>query len=447
MPGAIPKIIHHVWVGPNPLPAEEAEWIQSWKDKHPDWEFKLWTNENLPELPDNCLQALDCCERYPAFQADIIRYVVLLRFGGLYLDTDMKCVLPVDRLLEDVDFVALNPGGEWICNGFIGCSPQHPVLSLAVKNIRPFEVRRGPRDSATVRFGPAYLTEQLKDYAGEVSDRFVYEDYPCDGVRILNADYWRRGSELCHFVHYARMSWSNPSSPDSREVYTTCPTCLRRSQVATEWTHNLVASMHQAFLSFKGKHKGESAILFATGPSLEDFSYELLPENPSVRVGTNSIIYRDDFELDYYWCGDRRTFDIPEQERYLKAILAKSGDMQVFCCTSVDGWVHPRSFTSEHARMMGAVECSQSVVSGEDAFASDLATMPVYNYSIVFPAMQFLLYTGVQKIYIVGCDCTLDPVLVEHWYFLAKFKDDKYPDVEIVSVNPRKLEGLFTDIE
>ena len=57
----IPKIFHHVWIGPNPMPKEEIEFRESFRKLHPDWDFMLWNNQELPNLnmPENCLEAFN----------------------------------------------------------------------------------------------------------------------------------------------------------------------------------------------------------------------------------------------------------------------------------------------------------------------------------------------------------------------------------------------------
>ena len=40
----IEKIIHQIWLGSNSPP---TEWLDSWKDKHPNWEYKLWTEKDV----------------------------------------------------------------------------------------------------------------------------------------------------------------------------------------------------------------------------------------------------------------------------------------------------------------------------------------------------------------------------------------------------------------
>jgi len=227
--------------------------------------------------------------------------------------------------------------------------------------------------------------------------------------------------------------------------------------------------INRSFLPFKNKHEGEAAIVFGTGGSLREFSYAVLPEEPLVRVGVNLMIYKREFELDYYWCSDFPDNDYVQRESgYLETIIERSRDTQVFCGTTVNGRQQPRHFTSEHAKAMNAIEYDLHLGHGPNAFSYDLVTMPFYNHSIIFSAMQFLLYAGVQRIYVVGCDCggvnscvevkfedgrlhsqeryALHRNLIEDWQHFAEFKDKEYPNVEIVSVNPLNLKGLFSDI-
>ena len=47
----IPKIIHQIWVGEYRIPKREKNLIEEVKQKHPDFEHILWTNDNIPTLP------------------------------------------------------------------------------------------------------------------------------------------------------------------------------------------------------------------------------------------------------------------------------------------------------------------------------------------------------------------------------------------------------------
>lgn len=100
MSNAVPKLLHQIWVGPRKAP--EA-WLQTWRDSHPGWTYRLWTNRDLHEkLWINRGHMADYMRRrrYNGV-ADLMRYEILWRYGGLVAAADSVCVHPVDELLED----------------------------------------------------------------------------------------------------------------------------------------------------------------------------------------------------------------------------------------------------------------------------------------------------------------------------------------------------------
>ena len=131
----IPRILHHIWIGPDPLPDDQRPWIESWKRHHPDWEHRLWTEENLPEDPvrPEILERL----RAPVERADILRLEILYRHGGVYLDGDLECLRPIDDVLEGQDFVGVCHKPGRITNTAIAAVPGHPLLERALERGQP----------------------------------------------------------------------------------------------------------------------------------------------------------------------------------------------------------------------------------------------------------------------------------------------------------------------
>lgn len=137
----IPKVIHQIWIGNNSIPANYLYYLETWKKLHPDWEFKLWRDEDI--LAEN-FQSKDLYlrARSMAEQADIARYEILNRYGGLYIDTDIQCFAKFDDLHLKYDFyVNMEPPGVnkkivSIVNMMIGGVPGHPIFNQTLKNIR-----------------------------------------------------------------------------------------------------------------------------------------------------------------------------------------------------------------------------------------------------------------------------------------------------------------------
>ena len=96
---SIPKIVHQLWIGPNPRP---SKFMQTWKDKHPDFEYIIWNEEELQkrQLPLQCGHRINEIEEING-KADIIRWEILFHYGGLFVDADSICIEPFDKLVEN----------------------------------------------------------------------------------------------------------------------------------------------------------------------------------------------------------------------------------------------------------------------------------------------------------------------------------------------------------
>jgi hypothetical protein len=95
----IPKVIHYCWFGGNPLPALAVKCIDSWKKYLPEYEIKEWNESNFPlERYIFAKQALD--NRKFAFVSDVARLHALKLEGGIYMDTDVEVLKPLDKFLS-----------------------------------------------------------------------------------------------------------------------------------------------------------------------------------------------------------------------------------------------------------------------------------------------------------------------------------------------------------
>jgi len=129
----IPRIFHQIWLGEEPFPYTSER--ETWRRLHPDWEHRLWAEDNLPG--DLELAEAGNRLRQPAERADILRLELLHRHGGVYLDADFECLKPIDPLLDGVTcFLGLLDSGR-VSNAVIGAVPGHPLLAKAMAEVRP----------------------------------------------------------------------------------------------------------------------------------------------------------------------------------------------------------------------------------------------------------------------------------------------------------------------
>lgn len=117
---AIKKIIHYCWFGQGKMPQKEVECIESWRKYFPDYELKLWNEDNFDY--QSCRFAKQAYENKKyAFVSDYARAKVLYEEGGLYLDTDVKVLRDFRDLLENVECVAGFERRAFIGTAIIGC--------------------------------------------------------------------------------------------------------------------------------------------------------------------------------------------------------------------------------------------------------------------------------------------------------------------------------------
>lgn len=163
----IPKMIHQVWIGPNKLP---EKWIDSWRYTYlsyfPNWKYKLWRDKDIEEFG---LKNKDYFDSEPGYsgKVNIIRYEILERLGGVYIDADCEYLDINERSLNELIsmskdkgfFISKEPSVSFYANSVIGSIPNHPIISDCVKHIcddRDFKI------PSWKRTGPLYITKHVE---------------------------------------------------------------------------------------------------------------------------------------------------------------------------------------------------------------------------------------------------------------------------------------------
>lgn len=121
----IPKVIHYCWFGGSPLPPLAVQCIESWKKNLPNYEIKEWNennfNVNLIQYTKDAYKA----KKY-AFVSDFARFWILEKYGGIYFDTDIELIKPIDDILEKGSYLAFEGDPDNFVTGSIA-----PGLGLA----------------------------------------------------------------------------------------------------------------------------------------------------------------------------------------------------------------------------------------------------------------------------------------------------------------------------
>lgn len=232
--------------------------------------------------------------------------------------------------------------------------------------------------------------------------------------------------------------------------------------------------MNEHFLEVKDKHKGETAILMAPGDSLNEFTDDFPKEY--IRIAVNGCIIHPHIRenLDYYvWAGD---IDIPKHhvlsEKPIREAIPKLPKRckNYVCCWTNNSIIHP----SFKVQTQIDPEDAKKLEGDWKFFNQKTNIMMTKNISVgglnpnsvIFQALNILLYMGIKKIILVGVDgggghsyknlvkgdiCDWEKKngsdsLYRMWKQCLEWTGENYPDVEILIKNPKFIKGIFKEI-
>lgn len=218
----IPKKIHYCWFGRNPLPESAQKCIDSWKKYLPDYEIIEWNEDNFDV---NCIPytAQAYIAKKYAFVSDYARFKILHEHGGLYFDTDVEVIRPMDDIIENGPFMGfeINPDGKACCGAVapglgLGAIAEMDIYSDILDAYSDFRFLNedGSQNMKTVVL---YITEILQT-KGLSSNNGIQA---IEGLTIYPQDYFNPLDSLTgkllitpntRSIHWYTMSWLNQSA-------------------------------------------------------------------------------------------------------------------------------------------------------------------------------------------------------------------------------------------
>ena len=94
----IPKLIHQTWKTGD-VPRKWRRFADTVREMNPGWEYRLWTDADNDEFVRR--EYPEFYEIFTGFsrgimRADVIRYLIMFKIGGVYLDLDYEVLRPFD---------------------------------------------------------------------------------------------------------------------------------------------------------------------------------------------------------------------------------------------------------------------------------------------------------------------------------------------------------------
>lgn len=125
----IPKIIHYCWFGRGKMPELAIKCIESWKKYLPDYEIKEWNEDNFNVNIIPYTAEAYRVKKY-AFVSDYARFWILYNYGGLYFDTDVEIINPIDDIISNGAFMGCE---LWLNKDNVPIPSVAPGLGLGVE--------------------------------------------------------------------------------------------------------------------------------------------------------------------------------------------------------------------------------------------------------------------------------------------------------------------------
>ena len=180
----IPKIIHYCWFGGKEKPALVKKCLASWRKYCPGWEIREWRLENRKDPPQEppheyvrllrsgfsdslVLKSrflVDAVEAKKwAFASDLARFAIIAAEGGVYFDTDVELITPIDDLVSGGAFFACEQDDPRVINPGLGFAAEagNPVLKAIIAK---YETMTFDPACHMAQTSPVVVTEVLRNF-------------------------------------------------------------------------------------------------------------------------------------------------------------------------------------------------------------------------------------------------------------------------------------------
>lgn len=209
----IPHIIHYCWFGGHTIPENLKRCIRTWQQMMPDWQQKCWDEQQFDVMSTRWTQGAYEARKY-AFVSDYVRLVALERYGGMYLDTDVKLLKNLAPLAEKYGCFTGFEGHDKLTSSIICVTPHHPLIRAWLATYEDKEFSQDVVDSNEANV--LMMTKLCQTQGMRCDNTEQHLQWPSgDELHIFPQtyfcplDFWHNKdfSDKTHAIHYFDASW------------------------------------------------------------------------------------------------------------------------------------------------------------------------------------------------------------------------------------------------
>jgi len=204
------------------MPKLATKCINSWRDYLSDFELKLWNEDNFDINGNQYVKEAYNAKKF-AFVSDYVRLYALYHYGGIYMDTDVEVIKPLNQFLKHRAFSGCEDENNCL-TGTMGSESKHPWIERLLSEYadKKFILTGGSLDTTTnvtratrimmKEYGwvPKDQYQELRDDLHIYpSEYFCAKNYETNEIKI---------TEKTHTIHHFAGSWHTPSQRFFRVV-------------------------------------------------------------------------------------------------------------------------------------------------------------------------------------------------------------------------------------
>ncbi|QAA21579.1 glycosyltransferase family 32 protein [Sporolactobacillus terrae] len=216
----MPKIIHCAWFGKSRMPEDVQKCIASWHKYCPDYEIKLWNEDNYDVTKCKYMHDAYTHKKW-SFVSDFFRLDIIYQYGGIYLDTDVELIRNLDNLLKLPLFMGLETikKRHSVNVGLaLGAQPNHPVVKAMRDDYYQMDFVL-PNGQLNLTACPDIQTELLLKYGVKrVNEKQEFKDFtvfPTEYFCPLNYDTGMLNiTENTYSIHHYDAAWKSNVQKD-----------------------------------------------------------------------------------------------------------------------------------------------------------------------------------------------------------------------------------------
>lgn len=209
---SIPKIIHYCWFGKGEMPKIAKKCIKSWKKYCPDFQIICWNEDNFDFSKNRYMLEAYKAGKW-AFVSDVVRLQVVYEFGGVYLDTDVELIKPIDDLIQTEGFMGFDEKGIIATGLGFGAEKGNKIIGEFLKDYKDISFIK-PDGSYDLTPCPDRNTDTLKRLGMDINNTsqkflnmvFLPEEYLCP------MDYYSGKKNITkntYSIHHYSASWTS----------------------------------------------------------------------------------------------------------------------------------------------------------------------------------------------------------------------------------------------